>query len=85
MPEITIKYSDTKTLKALKALSEFLNFTFSTTPKKKKKEFFINGVPAIPGDSSINISEMQKIFTGRNIDAKKLRQKAWQRSKQGDL
>ncbi len=81
MPEITIKYHDSKTLKVLKTLSEYLNFTFSPTPKKKDKEFFINGVHAIPGDSSIDITEMQKIFTGRNIDAKKLRQKAWQRSR----
>jgi uncharacterized protein (DUF39 family) len=70
-----------KTLKVLKTLSAYLNFTFSPAPIKKNKEFFINGVRAIPGDSSIDISEMQKIFTGRNIDAKKLRQKAWQRSR----
>jgi hypothetical protein len=81
MPEITIKYNDSKTLKVLKTLSEYLNFTFSTPSKKVKKEFFINGVPAIPGDSSIDISEMRNIFTGRNIDAKQLRQKAWQRGK----
>ena len=81
MPEIIIKYSDSKTLKVLKTLSQYLNFTLSTPSKKGKKEFFINGVPAIPGDSSIDISEMKEIFTGRNIDAKKLRQKAWQRSR----
>ena len=82
MPEITIKYSDSKTLKVLKALSGYLNFTFSAAPKKNdKKELLINGVPAISGDNSIDISEMEKIFTGRNIDAKKLREKAWQRSK----
>lgn len=81
MPEIVIKYSDSKTLKVLKALSEYLNFTVSSTSEKKKKEFVINGIPAIPGDKSVDISEMQEIFSGKNIDAKKLRQKAWQRSK----
>jgi hypothetical protein len=81
MPEITIKYNDSKTLKVLKTLSEYMDFTFTTPPKKKKKEFFINGVRAIPGDSSVDISEMKKIFTGQNIDAKKLRQKAWQRGR----
>jgi len=37
MPEITIKYSGTKTLKVLKTLSEYLNFTVSTPSKKEKK------------------------------------------------
>ena len=81
MPEVTIKYKDSKTLKALKALSEYFDFTFSAAAKKSKKEFFINGVPVIPGDSSVDTSAMNKIFTGKKIDAKQLRERSWQRSK----
>ena len=35
----------------------------------------------VRGDSSIDISELSDIFTGKNIDAKKLRKEAWQRNK----
>ncbi len=43
-----------------------------------RKEFFINGVSVISGDSSV-ISGMDKIFAGKKIEAKQLREKAWQR------
>jgi hypothetical protein len=33
---------------------------------------YVNGVPYIPGNSSIEITELFKIFTGKNINAKKL-------------
>jgi hypothetical protein len=82
MPQLTIKYHNPKTLKALKALSEYLDFTVTKNrPKKKKKYYLINGVPITPGDKSIDISEMTALFSGRNLDAKKLRETAWQRSK----
>jgi hypothetical protein len=79
MPEITIKYNNSKTLKLLKELSEYLDFSFSQ-PRKSKNQT-INGVTIIPGDKSADVSNMGKVFTGRNIDAKKLRQAAWRRSK----
>ena len=81
MPEITIKYNNSKTLDILKALSGFLDFTFARPSKPPKKECFINGIPVIPGDNTIDMSEMNNVFTGKNIDAKKLREKAWMRNK----
>ncbi|MFI5137281.1 MAG: hypothetical protein ACHQIM_05590 [Sphingobacteriales bacterium] len=39
----------------------------------------INGVTIIPGDKTMKISELEKIFTGSGIDAKKLREDAWKR------
>jgi uncharacterized protein YlxP (DUF503 family) len=81
MPEVIIKYKDSKTLKALKALSEYFNFTVATSSKNSKKNFFINGVSVIAGDSSVDMSEMDKIFSGNKVDAKQLRERAWQRSK----
>jgi hypothetical protein len=81
MPEITIKYNNAKTLKVLKTLSEFLDFTLSSPGKKKKNSYlYINGVPVMPGDKSIDISDMGEIISRNNMDAKKLRQ-AWQRSR----
>ncbi len=81
MPEITIKYDNAKTLKVLKALSEVLDFKLLSPSKSKKTDYFyVNGVPVIQGDKSIDISDMDEIISRNNMDAKKLRQ-AWQRGK----
>ncbi len=86
MPEVTITYKNPKTLEALKDLSKYFDFIISK-PKTKKKDklpdntFTINGVTVVRGDSSIDISEMSDVFTGKNIDAKELRKEAWQRHK----
>jgi hypothetical protein len=44
-----------------------------------RNKFFINGVSVISGDSSVDMSGMDKIFAGKKIEAKQLREKAWQR------
>lgn len=86
MPEVTIKYKNPKTLEALKDLSKYFDFSIAK-PKTGKKNahikdtFTINGVTVVRGDSSIDISEMSDVFTGKNIDAKELRKGAWLRSK----
>ncbi len=82
MPEIIIKYKKEKTLQALMDFSKYFDFVI-TTPKKttKKKTLEANGVKIIPGDSSINTSGLNEIFTSANLDAKQLRNKAWQRKK----
>ena len=68
MPEITIKYSNSKTLKVLKALSEYLDFSVAKPGKKGKEELiYINGVPVIPGDKSIDISDMGEIISRNNM------------------
>lgn len=81
MPEITIKYKNSRTLKVLEALSTYLDFSLPAPSPKNKKKSFVNGVPVIPGDRSVDISDMEEIFTGKNLDAKKLRTVAWQRNK----
>ncbi len=46
-----------------------------------KGEFiYINGVPAISGDSSVDISGMEEIITRNKVDAIKLRKEGWQRN-----
>ncbi len=54
------------------------NATIATdnyTTNKKLKSILI------PGDPSVDISELKEIFSGSNIDAKQLRKEAWERKK----
>jgi hypothetical protein len=62
----------------IKALAEYLDFEIFAVKEKKVK---ISGVTVLPADQSIDTSEMEAIFSGKNLDAKELRQKAWQRTK----
>lgn len=80
MHEITIKYSDPKILGILRSISKYFNFIISL-PKEKKNELVINGVSIIPANSSIDTSDLSKIFTGKNINSKALRKESWQRRK----
>ena len=81
MPEVTIKYKSPKTLKALQALSELLDFTISKPAEKKTADFiYINDVPIIPGNRSIDISDMPEIIGRNKMNAKAIRQ-SWQRNK----
>ncbi|MGV8095712.1 MAG: hypothetical protein AB2L24_28000 [Mangrovibacterium sp.] len=80
MKEVIIKYKNPKTLEAIKALSKYLDFSVDVPrPVKREKLEYINGVPVIPGDDSIDISELNSIFTGKGLDAKNLRISGWQR------
>ncbi|MEN6455205.1 MAG: hypothetical protein ABFD10_13180 [Prolixibacteraceae bacterium] len=80
MKEVVIKYKNPKTLEAIKALSKYLDFSVDIPkPVKREKLEYINGVPAIPGDNSIDISELTSIFTGKELNAKNLRTLGWQR------
>ncbi|RYY06917.1 MAG: hypothetical protein EOP43_04845 [Sphingobacteriaceae bacterium] len=94
MPEVVIRYEKPETLKVLEALAEPLAFeiNFSSDEKlleeisassdqKSRKEYFINGVTIVPGDPAADITELRKVFSGKNIDAKKLREEAWRRPK----
>lgn len=88
MPEVTITYSNPKTLKILKDLSKYFDYAVSK-PKTKKKDklpentFKINGVTVRRGNSSIdsiNHAEISEIMATSNMDAKELRSR-WQRNK----
>ena len=82
MKEVTIKYKSNKTLEALKDLGKYLGFTVNEQPvQKKEKLSFINGVPVITGDDSIDITDLHTIFTGKEVDATELRKSGWQRKK----
>jgi hypothetical protein len=79
MPEVIIKYESDKTLKMLKDLAKYFDFVLSVPKPMKKTDSSIHGVSFSPADAAIDISELSKIFTGKSIDAKTLRNKAWQR------
>ncbi len=84
MKEVIIKYKDSKTLEILKSLARYFNFTILFPKKGKdiKKEYdYFNDVPVVPGDNSIDITELKKIFTGKKLNARKLRTEGWQRQK----
>jgi len=78
MPEIVIKYKKPETLKLLKSLAKYLDFKVDSANKKKRSN--LDDI-LIPGDQSIDISELEKAFTGNDVDAKKLREDAWKRVK----
>jgi len=81
MPEIIIKYKNSKTLEVLNDLAKYFDFVISFPKSERKKEILINGVTIIPADSSINISDMTEVFKGKNVNAEILRDEAWQRKK----
>lgn len=82
MPEVVIKYKNKRTLEALLDFAKYFEFSV-ILPKSsaKVKSLKFNGVSVIPADSSVDTSELEKIFSNQNLDSKKLRQNAWQRSK----
>jgi len=82
MPELVIKYKDKRTLNALIDFAKYFNFSISIPKTNKPKDsFLINGVSILQGDSSIDTSELESIFSSRNIDSKILREQSWLRKK----
>lgn len=75
MPELTIKYTDKKTLDVLRELAKSLNFSI-----KLKKDKEVKTASIIPADPSIEISDIKEIFSKYNLNASKLRKDAWSRN-----
>ena len=81
MRQVVIKYNNPKVLQVLKDFAKYFDFTISIPKEEKGMTSHINGVPFTAGDPSIDTSDLNKIFTGKHINAKELRNKAWQRKK----
>ncbi len=79
MPEVTIKYKEQKTLEALKGISKYFGFVISKPVVEKKSKSGNSSI--IAGDPTIDISELFEIFTGKDVNPKDVRKKAWQRKK----
>ena len=76
MPEATITYKKPETLKILKGLAKYLDFKIDSNKKKTSFDDIL-----IRGDKTLSVAELEDIFRGTNLDAKKLREEAWKRSK----
>lgn len=70
MPEVTIKYKKPETLKILKGLAKYFDFKITSPNQKQKKS--LDDI-LIPGDKSLDISSLNEIFTGKNLNAAVLR------------
>ena len=82
MKEVIIKYKSNKTLAALKDLGKYLGFSVSEQVVSSKSEnSYINGVTLIPGDESIDVTELQEVFTGKGLVVTQLRNAGWKREK----
>ena len=76
MPEVTIQYKKPETLKILKGLAKYFDFKVSK-PKEATKSALDDIL--IPGDTTLDISPLNDVFTGKNLDAAELRKKMWKR------
>ncbi|OOQ58053.1 hypothetical protein [Mucilaginibacter pedocola] len=77
MPEVTITYKKPETLKILKGLAKYFDFKINV---RSKESTLLDDI-LVPADKSADISELRSVFTGKDIDAKKLREQLWQRKK----
>ncbi len=76
MPEVKIKYNNPKTLRVLKVLAKHFDFVI-------KNDYQIRGVSITSTDKSINITELENVFSNKDINVRTLRNEVWQRKKQG--
>ena len=82
MPELVIKYTNKRTLAALMDFAKYFDFSIVTpSSNQKKKSTKINGVTVLLADSSVDSSDLEPIFSNKNLDAKQLRHNAWQRNR----
>ena len=79
MQEVTVQYKNSKTLQLLMDLSKYFDFAIKGHVQPQELEQTINGVTMIPPDETVDLSNLKKIFSSKNLDAKKLRHEAWQR------
>ena len=77
MPEVIVKYKDQKTLKMLKDIAKYFNFSvIDPDHNKEVKRQDIMGVTIIPDNKTIQTSDLESVFTNKSWDAKQLRRKA---------
>jgi len=78
MPEVIIKYKKPETLKILKGLAKYFDFKISSNKSKQEKS--LDDI-LIPGNKSLDISSLNEIFTGKNLNSTDLRNEMWKRTK----
>ena len=79
MPEVIIKYKNTKALQALKDLAKYFDISIGKSPPATKKtgvQNKKNGLP-ISFAKDPNVAALSGVWKGRNITLETLRKKAW--------
>jgi hypothetical protein len=78
MPEVTIKYKNAKTLRALNDFAKYFDFIIQK-PKSKKKVSHSAKQAELPIDfaDDPDVTALAGIWKGRDISINDLRQKAW--------
>jgi hypothetical protein len=81
MQEVTITYNNPNILTILKELAKYLDFIVSKPKIKSNKPEIqkVNGITLIREDNTPDNTDLSYIFN--NMDAKKLRKKAWEEKK----
>jgi hypothetical protein len=80
MPEVTIQYKNRKTLSLLKDLSKYFDFAIQDSIAFEDKEESISGVALILPNEDVDISNLKKIFSSKNLNANQIRREAWLRA-----
>lgn len=88
MPEVIVRYKNRKALDALIGISRYLDLSV-IFPEKKKAAVAdspkvdttedVNGVTLVLPAEEADWEGMRKIFTGKDLDAAKIRHEAWKR------
>lgn len=83
MPQITIQYKNKRSLEALQDLAKYFDYTISSpdSESKAERQITLNGISIIPADNPVDTSDLNEIFTGKNISPSHLRNEEWQRKK----
>lgn len=81
MAQLTITYKSKRTLEMLLDLAKYFDFTVSRNEAKAVTPKRYRGISVVDGDSTVDTSELNQIFTGRNLDAGELRASQWERRK----
>lgn len=77
MPQITISYKNQRTLQDLQDFAKYLDFDIEMPKNKIKNKSNKPIENIVAGNSKINITELTKIFSAKNLDATKLRSELW--------
>lgn len=75
MTEVLLELEKPETIEVLRGLEAELHFKILKTNEAKSA---IDDI-LVPGDKSIIPEDLSDIFSDKNLDAKELRRKAWQR------
>lgn len=81
MPEVIISYEKPETLKVLEALAEPLAFEIVISELEDVSRQKAVDAITVPADKETDLSQLFEVFTGKNLDAKKLRQEMWRTKK----